>query len=89
MLTSNIPAFLKMLLIAAVLEKRQVPAAVTLPVVGGGGLVYTCKLPENFLKQYPPPPPDAVRAKWRDYAYLLAATVEYKLDNVRSHGFQG
>jgi hypothetical protein len=88
MLTNNLPAFLKMLLIAAVMEKRQVPVSVKLPTVGGGGLIYACQFPQNFITENPAPPRDAPRAKWRDYAYLLAANVEYQLEDVRSPGLQ-
>ncbi len=88
MLSSNVPAFLKMLLIAAVVEKRQVPPSVILPMVGGGGLVYACALPKNFLKQNPLPPRDAPRAKWRAFAYLIADEVDFQLEDVRSRGLQ-
>lgn len=88
MLASNVPAFLKMLLIAAVIEKRFVPASVTLPMVGGGGLVYACVLPRNFLPQNPIPPKDAPRAVWRAYAYAMADQVEFQLEDVKAKGLQ-
>lgn len=88
MLSSNLPAFLKMLLIAAVMEKRHVPVSVKLPTVGGGGLIYACRLPEGFVQSHPAPSRDAPRAKWREYAYLLSATVEFQLEDMRSPGLQ-
>ena len=88
MLSSNVPAFLKMLLIAAVIEIRHIPTSVTLPMVGGGGLVYGCILPKNFLQQTPLPPKDAPRAKWRAFAYEMADIVKFELEDVRSRGLQ-
>jgi len=88
MLSSNVPAFLKMLLIAAVMEKRQVPASVRLPTVGGGGLIYACRLPSDFLKKSPAPRHDAPRSTWREFAYQMAACVKFELEDVHSRGLQ-
>jgi hypothetical protein len=89
MLNANTPAFLKMLVVAAILEKRQLPAFVRLPVVGGGGLIYTCQLPQNFLAEHPLPLKDAPRAKWRTFAYEVIAQIEFQLNDIQTSGWQG
>ena len=89
MLSANTPAFLKMLLVATILEKRQLPTFVRLPVAGGGGLIYTCKLPQDFLAEHPLPAQEAPRAKWRTFAYEVIAQTKFQLKDIQTSGWQG